>query len=52
MIRYLSSNRAWPPGVLAGQVGTDAWTKKKNKKTDEKWYFKLGSEQRCHRGKR
>ena len=35
-----------PRGVLAGQVGTDAWTTK----NDEKGYcFKLGSEQRCRR---
>ena len=42
-IRYSSSNRAWPPGVLAGQVGTDAWTKKKKKKNDEKGVFFFSS---------
>ena len=31
MIRYLSSNRAWPPGVFAGQVGTEQ-TKKTMRK--------------------
>ena len=52
LIRYWSSNRPWPPRVLASQAGTDAWRKKKKKKkkNDEKGYFfKLGSEQRCHR---
>ena len=38
MIGYLSANHAWPPGVLAGQVDTDAWTKK----NDEKGFFLAG----------
>ena len=39
LIRYLSSNRAWPPGMLAGQVGTDVWKKKKKKKKKKKVTF-------------
>ena len=37
------------PGVLAGQVGTDARTKNKQRNNEKGcFFFKLGSKQRCH----